>query len=405
MNSDSFLNDLAKWDYHIEKVNQDETLTSEQKHRILQGFHYIILMFGKSWLKYAMEIKHPFIGWLISAIPGERFWPTNIGTKLWELRHVPRFNELKKKLMRPKRRLKEGECYNEKDWEEFIDTVVEVETASRLKRNGFDQELEFYPPYKSRIPDLKTKIEKENIYFETKMMGSEGYAKLVNMAQHKLYRQFSSIKGLIISCVIYVTSLSSPKIKELEHRIRDGVTRLEREGGYITISEPATIDYFIGSEERRKEFENWLKEKNVDRPGFMHYGNPLTFEVERIVRSFESENKQIPKHKPGIVIIYDDHALLSYEFTVPQFFDIASQIRRRISGHKNLLAGVLILRLHSFFKPVNETHVDRKLGYSLIRQPYDDMWQETVIIAKNLCSKYPFNESILPELFRLSRKY
>lgn len=356
------------WDYHIERVKSAEELTSEQKKEVIDGFEAIREIFDEGWLKEAVEKNHPLIWYLHNLAPWTRFWLLDFAKKLIELKSLQKFEEIKRGLIDPKK---------------FGASIAELEIATKLKRAGIDVEL--YPKIDSKECDLKAKINDAEIFIEITVLGASEEEREASKT-NELVRLLAYNFDFESSCKIY-KPLSKPRREELQRKIKYTIEEVKKKGCCKEISEPGVIDCFICPKGKSDELKQLLKEKGLTRT---YEGPPFSSdEIRRIRKKIQNETEQLPKNKPGIIIVFDDN-LLGWARGEEDYFQIAYKLEETIYDESQLMFGIVTNR------GIGHEESFREIGnWIIIRKSPYEILQESTIIIKNKYCEFPIDEKIL----------
>lgn len=359
---------LSDWGYHIEQVRNDEDLTGEQREEVMESIFKIKEVFGEDWLKKAVETRHPlFEMYFINMAPWTRFWLLDFGKKLKDIENIPNSNELVN-------RLKGADSYSA--------SVAELEVLSKLKRAGIDVEL--YPKVVSGVPDLKAVVDGVEIFIEVTEMGASEESMEAGRT-HRLVHLVAFNLDIESSCKIY-KPLSVPHIGDLRAKIQKAIEEVKKKNCCREISEPGVIDCFICPKGKSDELERLLKERGLKRT---LEGPPYsTDELRRIKKKIQDKVKQLPKDKPGIIVIFDPNI---WVINKEDYYEIAYELEEAIYGERRLMLGIIWggvdSRFGEFFVEKEDWVIVQKILYGVL--------PENRIIIKNKYCKFPINEKIL----------
>lgn len=398
--SENFLKErqsqVSDWEYHFERVRHNEKLTDTEKMKIIKGFEKLREILGDDWLKKALREDNPIpYVYLLNPAPWSQLWLADLGEKLATLRTVKNFSDLRRGL----RNKKVGE---------FEGAEAELEVASKLKNKGYSLELQ--PKINSRKADVRIEANGEEVYFEVTTIRAFGQdASRTHQALCGSPFTFGldvvvgnrideapfkpTVQGLgseiVIDCKLY-KSLAKPQIEKLQDRITKAVERAKVKQAYVEISEPGVIDYLVSHKSEANERIRWLKQKGM---GGGCEGPPFDVDkTERITRKVEDKVKQLPKDKPGVIVIYD-RSLVLYA-SKPHFYrDLAYQLEKTVHSYKNLIFGVIMT---SNLAGKGISKIEQKPDYILAQRVlYRNMVQEDILTIKNRHSRFPINEKLL----------
>lgn len=364
------IQNLKNWDYYIERVKNAVYLTAEQKKRAIEIICKLREIFGEAWLENAVKTNHWLIVLLGDRTPNAFFWILEFGEKLKKVENVKNFKELLRKL---------------KNAREFSAANAELEVAAKLKRAGIDVEL--YPKIDSEVCDLKAKTIDSEFFIEVTALGPS-VAESEASKTFELVRLVSWNFDIEASCKIHEI-LSAPEREKLERKIKYAIKKVKKEGCCRDISEVGVIDCFICPKDRSEDLSKMLKEKGLKRT---FEGPPYSLNaIERIKKKIQKKTGQLPKNKPGVIIIFDD-SLLGWTLGEEDYRQIANELGEILYDTSRLMLAIVIDKSSG----IGSEASFREMGnlISLRKLPYG-MLQEDAIIIKNKNCEFPINEKIL----------
>lgn len=369
------IQNLKNWDYYIERVKNAVYLTEEQKKRAIEIICKLREIFGEAWLENAVKTNHWLIVLLGDRTPNAFFWILEFGEKLKKVENVKNFKELLRKL---------------KNAREFSAANAELEVAAKLKRACIDVEL--YPKIDSEVCDLKAKTIDSEFFIEVTALGPS-IAESEASKTFELVRLVSWNFDIEASCKIHEI-LSAPEREKLERKIKYAIKKVKKEGCCRDISEAGVIDCFICPKDKSEDLSKMLKEKGLKRT---FEGPPYSLNaIERIKKKIQKKTGQLPKNKPGVIIIFDD-SLLGWTLGEEDYRQIANELGEIIYDTSRLMLAIVIDKSSG----IGSEASFREMGnlISLRKLPYG-MLQEDAIIIKNKNCEFPINEKILNAFFK-----
>ena len=362
-----------KWgdlNYHILRVKDADELTSKQKEKVIDGFNKIIKIFGENWFREAAVANHPLIWYFRNLAPWTRFWLLDFGKKLDELKSLPNFEKLKNKLKTPQL---------------FDASLAELEVAAKLKRASINVEL--YPKIDSGESDFKAVTDDTEIYIEVTTVGSSEEEMEAEKTYHELVAEPLVFNFNVESACKVHKILRQPQVRAAYRRkIKQVIGRVKNEQRCAEISEPV-IDCIVCPKGKLNEVKQWMKEKGLTAT----YGGPPYHddELKRIRGKIQKKVKQLPKDKPGVIVVFGNH--LGWARGEEDYIQIANELEEPVYKHSRLTLGVVTTTNHlgseeSFIEKGNRVIV-QKASYGIL--------QENTIIIKNRNSIFPLNEEIL----------
>ena len=181
------------------------------------------------------------------------------------------------------------------------------------------------------------------------------------------------------------------QIEKLQARIAEAVAKVKADQGYIEIRDPGIIDYLVSHKSKTAERIKWLKARGIEKGCG---GPPFNVkETERIIEKLKTKINQLPKDKPGIIVIYD-RSLIIRSFDKPQFYrSLAYQLRDTMRDYNNLTVGIIMT---SNLAGKGISGIEQGSDYILTRRLlYKELVQEDILVVKNISSKFPISERLL----------
>ncbi len=364
------IQNLSNWDYYKEQVKTAGYLTEEQENRVIEIIYKMKEIFGDDWLEKAVETNHWLIVLLGDRTSNAYFWILEFGEKLKEVENVKNFEELLRKL---------------KNAREFSASNAELEVAAKLKRAGIDVEL--YPKIDSKVCDLKAKTIDAEFFMEVAAMGPS-IAESEALKTFELVRLIAWNFDVAGSCKIHEI-LPALEREELKRKIKYAIKKVKKEDCFRDISEAGVIDCFICPKDKSENLSKMLKEKGLKRT---FEGPPWSINaIERIKNKIKKKTGQLPKNKPGVIIIFDD-SLLGWTLREEDCRQIANDLGEIVYGTSRLMFAIVINKSLG----IGSKRPSREMGNLIIlrKSPYG-MLQEDVITIKNKNCKFPIDEKIL----------
>jgi len=365
---------FTEFNYYYERVKENDTLTDRQKEEIIRGFNKLMKVFGESQLREALRNRHPIFDFLRFQAPWSLFYVAELGRKLMMLGEVPNFERLKTMLMNK---------------DEFDSAEAELEIAVKMKKAGFD--IELYPTVNSKESDIKVFLDDEEYFFEITTLQASEEERAARKTFYFLTWPFLSDNRISIMGKIHKT-LSIPHIHELQRKIRNKITLAIKEDRCLELAEPRVINYLICPKNKVKEQNNWLRRKGLKASleGPSWYDRIV--EPRRIRKRFQDKCKQLPKDRPGIVVIFTSLLYLGgIESNCETLVDI---LEETIYANSRLICGIII----SYYGCVQPeiTKLIQKPQYVFSSKYYPKILRkEETVIIKNRYSKFQIDDNSL----------
>lgn len=364
---------FTELNYYCERVKENANLTDKQKEEILKGLNKLRKILGENQLKEALRKRHPIFDFLRNQAPWSQFYVAELGRKLMMLRDVPNFERLKATLM-------------SKD--EFYSAEAELEIAVKMKKAGFD--IDLYPTLDSKESDIKVCLDGEEYFLEITTLQASEEERAASKTFHFLTWPFLFDNRISIVGKIH-KALSIPHILELQRKIRNGITKAIREDRCVELIEPKVMDYFICPKKKAKELYNWLRRKGLKATFEGPSWYDRIVEPRRIHKRFQEKYKQLPKDRPGIVVIFS--SILHLGRIASNYETLVDMLEETIYAHSRLICGIIV----SYYGSVEpETKLIQEPHYVFASKYYPKVLrQEETVIIKNRYSKFKINEKLL----------
>lgn len=369
---------MDTWEFHLNYVRHSVSLTEDEKKEVLDGLAKLMQVFDHNWLRQARQDHHPLVSYFLNKAAWSQFWLAEFGGELHAMGNLPRFKSLRNRL---------------RNSEQYAGAEAEVETVVKIMAAGIT-DIELYPTVevkgKRRKPDLRATVDGEDIYFEVFALREGGKSHIAFMTHQELVSPFfdrETLHQLLAFCQIH-TILSKPDIKKLKDKIIQAVEYVKESKDHAYVQEPGVLDCLVIHRSKQAECDALVKRFGMKRE---ISGPPFeSDDLERLISNMQDEiETQLPRDRPGVVIAFANPIY----FGEPESFyeDLAGQVEETIRGQDQVVLGVVINKTAHLRQVGN---VDQKPNYILVRKSHN-LVQETVIVIKNICSKFPVNEKIL----------
>jgi len=358
------------WDTHIERIKASD-LSNDQKQHVIDSFNKIRETFGENWLgQIVSDRKHPLLYEILNLAPWTRFKLADFGDKLVEAKEIKNFYKLKQRLMSAR---------------DYYAAEAEFEILIMLKRAGLEVEI----PHESgkKIPDILAKIDGKEVCFEVTTMRDayewQAAFKTLNALTFPFFPDFEiEFTGKIHRI------LSTPRRKELIEKLKIAAQKAKIEKIPVEVSEPGLIDFLFVPKGLHSEIQKWLQLKGF-HGGIQ--GPPVHVdEVKRIKRAIYEKAKQIPKDKPGVIVVFDSHLTTGLERGT--FAHVVYQVEEDVYEHPNLLGAIIISSLITGEKP---SEIIEDENFFFISKTSYEILCHNILIIRNKYSNFEELGSIL----------
>jgi hypothetical protein len=363
---------LKEWSYHERRVKEDEHLDDAEKETVLAGFDRIKRIMGEDFLRRTVETLNPIMQYFLNTAPWTRFWLVDFSNMLSALKDSPRFEKLQPRLASGR---------------EYESAVSELEVAYRFKKAGFS--VEFYMKHDRRDCDLRVSKGKIELYVEVAIVGW-------SMEELKAFHildifSLSSMTDLEVRIggKIYKI-LSRPRMVELKKQLDACIQEAKQKQRCIFLDRPGIVDLIICPRSRSDQMSRWLKKRGLSSD---LEGPPYDIdEVKRVIRMFREKVPQLPKDKPGLIVLFP--ARLFAKGDLISFGRLAYRIEEEIYEHRNLVAGALVL-------PGLRGTSERgkfKDDFFWSKKTKHQFFGENTLIIRNKYSDFPLSKEIISAL-------
>jgi hypothetical protein len=363
---------LKEWSYHENLVKEDKHLNDAEKETVLASFDRIKRIMGEDFLKRVVETRNPVMQYFLNTAPWTRFWLVDFSNMLSALKDSPNVEKLQS-------RLAAGKEYNS--------AVSELEVAHRFKKAGFF--VEFYVKHGKRDCDLRVTKGKTELYVEVANVGWS----VEELKAFHILDMFSppsmTNREVRIGGKIYKI-LSRPRIVELKKQLDACIQEAKQKQRCIFLDRPGIVDLIICPRSRSDQMSRWLKKRSLssdlEGPSFD------VDEVKRVIRMFREKIPQLPKDKPGLIVLFP--ARLFAKGDLVSFGKLAYRVEEEIYEHRNLVAGALVL---SGLRGSSEKG-KFKDDFFWSKKTKHQFFGENTLVIRNKYSDFPLSKEIISAL-------
>jgi hypothetical protein len=241
--------------------------------------------------------------------------------------------------------------------------------------------------------DLKASIGDSTYFFEITSLHTSLKAVRASHTFDSLSSPYSFMYHgeLTISCQIH-KALAEPRIKELKNKIEQAIGQVRQSKQFAYIGEPGIIDYLIVHNEISNRLDALLNKfgmkKEISGPAL------VVDDIRRLEAKLWDEIKQLPKNKPGVIVIYGN--LTYFSGDARDFYNtIAYEVEDTIFDHDNLVMGIVI---GSEAGERDAGAVVENPDYVFARTNLNNFISTSTLIVRNRYSQFaalPTNEAIV----------
>lgn len=371
-NQDNWIKKWSSWEYHFERIRTDEEMTAANKAKILSGFKALREIMGDEWWRNAVRLRYPIFHRIMNLIPSSQLSVAKVGHELNSLKGSKNFKLLQKRL-------------GIKD--QYFNTEIELEVAWCFKNAGF--EVEFYPKVGEKEADLRVILNRNEYYIEVTVVADAKQAQRASETLDKFTWPYISENDIAFTGRIYKV-LSSSHILELRNRLNLAIEEVKNSHECKEVIEEGVLEFFIAPREKTIEFKSWQETRRVS--GLM--GPPIDVdEISRIRQRLESKNRQLPKNKPGIIVLYAE-SMTSQFFETDYYQRLINQVEETIYDQDNLVIGAIIAHSPDTSKEKQKISSKDFPSYQL----FSNSRGKDVLIIRNKYSKFDINEAVAAAL-------
>ena len=366
------VNEIEKWSYHEKVIQENEDLSSEDKEKVLMGIYQIKRIFGEDFLETVIQTQHPVLGYFRNLAPWTRFWLKELGNMLSALEKSVGFEKIRKRLM---------------STENFSSAMPELEIAYRFKKASFS--IEFYPRHGRYECDLKAQKEGIKVYVEVATIGPSEEERRTWYTFTELTKPFMLDDEVTVAGKIYKT-LSHPRIAEIKRKINICVQKAKKKKECTVISQPGIVDIIVCPRSLSVQASKWVKHKGISS---QFEGPSYSIdEIRRARKAFRNENRQLPKNKPGLVVLY--HGKILVKGNAESYRKLVYELEEEIYEHSNLVASVLI------FSDVVGASEAGSYGpdFAWSRRTKHQLYGENTLVIRNKYSKFQIDDEMIRAL-------
>jgi hypothetical protein len=394
--------DLVNWDKYIQHLDEIDGLTVEQKESAKQALEYLRRpeVLGERFLAHARRDKHPFFDYITGITPWTRKMKrlTRFAEAWKSFQGAAGFSESVRDVI-----LKYGRKFAER--ESVLEIAYKLHNAGLslsfdpkatvLKRRGFTgRQLPF-----QTTPDLMAVDNEsgEEILIEVssltwgdlKESASRTHREIFDLVTHgALFRRELSPRVRINRV------LTKEELKEVVARIREAINDAKSSNEFRELIIEGTLEMCLAPWREAERADRWAAERGikdipVEGPSYMPY-DPVR--LKNLIR--KEQEDQLPKDKPGIVIITADWSLL---FFSKGYGEIISPLEEILNECPNLV-GVVVS--HTYQSGEEHEFVVTEGSHTFIKRNTNEGLIEETIVSFNVVSQFQVPNSTIEKLRR-----
>ena len=356
---------VCEWRYQLDPSNI-EGLTQKEILKVQEGLDRLRDEIGEDGITDLKEGNHRLFWWYFaSPASWARLFLADLGEILYEFEGSTNLKIVRRRLL----------------GEEFESALAELKVASQFKRSGYH--VEFQPKVKRRKADLKVSKSGSEYYVEVTILGPSEEEKLSMSRFNRFmgplrFRRDVEIGGRILKI------LSKPRIEEIHRRIEAAANEAKNTQKCIPVYEENVIDLLVCPKGRTDNLQRWLTGKGYTG---QFSGPPIkTDDILRLRRKINGESKQLPKDRPGIIVVFADPLFAP---TSKEVGRLVNEIEETIYDHERIILGVI--RFPGMIDDNDTTY--RKEDFTLIRKKEYKSRSINILVIENRYSKFTSSSS------------
>lgn len=391
--------DWVDWDKYIQHINEIDELTDGQKERAKQAIQHLRRpeVLGERFLAHARSENHPFYDYITGITPWTQKmkWLTRFAEACESFQGAAGFSESVRDVI-----LKVGRKFAER--ESVLEIAYKLHNvgfglsfdpkATVLKRRGFTGRL---LPFQT-IPDLMAVDNEsgEEIFIEVsaltwgdlKERASRTYHKIFNLVTHG-----ALFRGELFPRVRINRILTQEELQDVIARIKEAINDARSSNEFRELIIEGTIEMCLAPRHERDRADRWaadrsIKDIPVEGPSYVPY-DPIR--LKNMIR--KEQGDQLPKDKPGMVIITADWSLL---FFSKGYGEIISPLEEILNECPNLI-GVVVS--HTYQSDEIEFVISDG-PHTIIKRTTSVGLIEETIISFNVASKFQVSNSTIEKV-------
>jgi len=304
--------DYDSWDKHIEHAEQEEALSPVERACAARGVAFLRDEFGADFISCGWQTRHPFSTWVNNLAPWCLRWLTWFADALRAAKGADGYLGLHGRLLHA---------------DTFTEALSVLEVADKFARTGFafSFDVEVRVSDKPKKPDLRLLHEasQDELFAEVSIQESAAAARKAqetnDAVQHALWAA--------VPCVHYAgvihKQLARPRLAALVKQVSAKVAQAQSTGFFQALEIPGVIT--LGLSADKELLATWAAERDLD---VGHCSGPR-FEVDEAHRArlkIAREQDQLPRDRPGMLVIKNDWMLLGSSDPGSVIRDIEEQV-------------------------------------------------------------------------------
>lgn len=380
--------EYENWDSHIQYWDRATALSAEEKERTRQAVQYLRQELGEPYIQRLFKIRHPFLMLFVNKAEWCRIWLLWFADALELVKEADNFKSLRKRIKAIKRNLND----------ELSEAASVLEVAYVMLKAGFKVVIDPKVIVKNakgrrveKKPDLKIIDEEteEEIFIEVSILGLSNRFKRASELSWPVVN-LMHIEDVTIYAEMTGES-SERSTAEAVRQLRELIAEVKASGELRTLINQ-NIKAGVAPTES-EELKQWAKQNDVS-PGI---AGPR-FEVndlERAIGKLQKEIDQLPRDKPGLVVIPTTGSALFFYYR-PE--DIIRVLAEEMLNYPHVFA--LVLTQNHLGAPAREAPIMDVEPHAFINKTMADGSNEQIVIVSNQAFALVVSETTLKKVHK-----
>jgi hypothetical protein len=362
------------WQAYCDQACQNEELTHDDQQYVCSGLRVLGQILGDDFLQRIFRLnlpksegRHPLVYILGNGAPSAQLYLGRLGETLKALEGVQRFQILKKFL---------------KEASRFNSAVAHAEVAAKLQSAGYEIELE--PKVRNGRADVFARKSGDEFLIEVSTVGEGAEGKYARETAHAIWPRIL-VTGCIPGGRIH-RILSEGERNKYQSEIEDVIEEVKTKGCCREIEHTGAFDIFIAPRDKAKELDICLRAKG------MEYGccGPLitTDQINRVMTRFDDKISQLPKDKPGIVVVYANDLTPFYMARDQVLEEIAHGMEQIVANKHNIILFVLVVPEGCFENRNRYARTDLGNNRTIVQRPLVRGSRENILAVNNMNARF-----------------
>jgi hypothetical protein len=371
--------DYERWDPYILECDFIEGLTTEDRQRAKQALKYLRKVLGRDFLKDALEQGHPLLPLFLNRAPWTRLKLIGLADALEKMRGAENFKTTLKRIKDVPPKGQEGE---------FAAGYSVLQMAYRFFRAGFRVRFVDDRRGSHRRPDLELFNDEtgEEVFVEVSVLRIAAEVEKIQALNGYMFLHIGGIEATaqVTAYGEMLKSFDKSHADDVIMRIAQ-VAADVNESGELRELIDEYIAVGIAPRHKLEELNRWAAERGFEQN---FAGAPINLsEMPRVQRKIRGKLEQLPKDKPGIIVIPNLSMFLFNFFDLSQ---IIGELERQATDSPNLLA--IVLSQGYIDESLANITLEKSGPHIIINRVIAGCIEEPIIVVKNQA----FAQSVSP---------